>query len=218
MHYSRRAFTLIELLTVVALIAVLAALVLAVVKSGREQARKTQAVNQIRRLGIASQLYAGDNGGRLPGSQHSGNSWVGGLLPYLGLDRTSSPEMIKKVYRSPGDTHKTRLYSYAINDFLLPMPSGARDLNYSMRSRIEAQSQTLLFTETRETHTGSDHFHFARYGYHSDRFTASVATDRYDGGNVYLFVDGRVQWMHWSEVQPLLGTSGERFIHPEGKR
>jgi prepilin-type N-terminal cleavage/methylation domain-containing protein len=217
MPSSQRAFTLIELLTTIGVVAVLCAVAIPVVNTSKEQARKVDAVNKIRQLGIATRLYVAEKDGRLPGSQHSGNSWVAGLMPYLGLDATNPDvEAMKRVYRSPGDQNKTRLYSYAINDFLLPNPSGARHLDYSRVARLEAPSQTLLFTEAKETHTGSDHFHFARFGYNATRFAGSVATERYQKGNVYLYADGRAEWLRWSDVQEKLARRGERFVHPEG--
>ncbi len=217
MNDSKQAFTLIELLAVITIIAVLFAVAVPALSSSQEQSRRVQALNQIRQLGIAALLYAGENGGRLPGSQHTGNSWVAGLLPYMGLD-PSLPDVaaMKKAYRSPGDDNPARMVSYAINDFLLPSPDGAEELDYSLQNKLEAPSQTLLFTETLKTYEGSDHFHFALYGYAPANFAGAVATERYKGGNVYLFADGRAQWISWGEVQALLTVPRGRFVHPEG--
>jgi prepilin-type N-terminal cleavage/methylation domain-containing protein len=89
MPSSQRAFTLIELLTAIGIVALLGAVAIPVVNTSREKARKVDAVNQIRQIGIATRLYVAENDGRLPGSQHTGNSWVAGLMPYLGLDATN---------------------------------------------------------------------------------------------------------------------------------
>ena len=56
----KRGFTLIELLVVVAIIAVLAAILFPVFARAKEAAKKTQCLSNVRQLGLAWQMYAGD--------------------------------------------------------------------------------------------------------------------------------------------------------------
>jgi len=60
------AFTLIELLTVIAIIGVLAALIFPTVGKVRETAQRTVDANNLRELVKAASLYAADNNDRLP--------------------------------------------------------------------------------------------------------------------------------------------------------
>lgn len=85
---SRRAagaFTLVELLVVVAVIGVLVSLLLPAVQRARESARRSQCANHLRQLGIAAQLHHNDRG-VFPASWVNGDegiSWGISLSRYV---------------------------------------------------------------------------------------------------------------------------------------
>ena len=68
----RRAFTLIELLTVIAIIGILAAIILPVVGSVRQKARKAQCSSNLRQVASAYLMYMSDNKNRLPNNRWGG--------------------------------------------------------------------------------------------------------------------------------------------------
>jgi prepilin-type N-terminal cleavage/methylation domain-containing protein len=97
-HGSQTAFSLTELLVVITIIAVLAALSMAVVSRVRLAGLRAQGVSNLRQVGVAVTAYAGENQGRLPGPGSLGilpyytragrlsNHAIGAqLAPYLGL-------------------------------------------------------------------------------------------------------------------------------------
>lgn len=63
---SRHAFTLLELLVVVAIIAVLAGLLMGVFGKGREQSRRATCLSNLRAVHTAITRYAADNDGAIP--------------------------------------------------------------------------------------------------------------------------------------------------------
>lgn len=62
----RRAFTLVELLVVLAIIGLLAALLFPAFARAREKARSTTCLSNLRQLGLAVFQYAGDEDSRFP--------------------------------------------------------------------------------------------------------------------------------------------------------
>jgi len=63
---SKSGFTLIELLVVLAIIAILTALVTPMLKKARDSANRISCANNMRQIGVAFQLYAGENNQSFP--------------------------------------------------------------------------------------------------------------------------------------------------------
>ena len=115
-----RAFTLVELLVVIGIIAVLVSLLLPSLGRAREQARRTKCLNNMRQIGLAVQMYANANDGWLPAPamayarlQEDFLHWQkptatvprnlkeSALAPYIDVGSIDSPE--DSVFRCPSD-------------------------------------------------------------------------------------------------------------------
>jgi prepilin-type N-terminal cleavage/methylation domain-containing protein/prepilin-type processing-associated H-X9-DG protein len=209
---KHRAFTLVELLVVIAIIAILAGLLLPALGRAKTHAWGAACQNHLRQIGLASHMYADDYGDALPRSSHQGRSWVGSLQPYT--DGTN-------LWRCPRDRHKTRLYSYAINDFLLPHEPEVGGADYSRLNFVPGPASTLFMSECADGYASSDHFHFnptTEGDYSPLTFKEQVAVDRHLEAANYLFVDSHVERLTWGRVKPKLTERGSRFVDPAGKQ
>ena len=99
-YRDRDALTLIEVLVVITIIGLLAALLLPAVQSAREAGRRTQCANNLRQLGLALSGYVSTLGVLPPGNHSRGFSLHTALLPHL--EQTPLYDSINFSARSVG--------------------------------------------------------------------------------------------------------------------
>ena len=116
---SGKAFSLIELLVVIAILAILAALLLPALASTKDQAGKTKCASNLKQLGTAITLFAGDHSEMFPpaGDDTRSNNqltWDAYISPYFsgvhnsqkisGADEIPPNTVKPQVLRCPSDT------------------------------------------------------------------------------------------------------------------
>jgi prepilin-type N-terminal cleavage/methylation domain-containing protein/prepilin-type processing-associated H-X9-DG protein len=197
---SRRAFTLIELLTVIAIIGVLAAILIPTVNAVRASARSSQSATNLRQLGLAVRLYAQENRDALvPGQYNWNNNWVGLLWKYGDKGpRTYIPSSDNQsIFYSPGwdadplyNASNNWSLGYAMNG--VPGLPAQWQLNWSTGnpndtwvgsykySQIENPNRRLLFVESNEWHLDSGNIR------------SGVSLGRNGSGVNIVFFDGHV--------------------------
>lgn len=84
--HLREAFTLIELLAVIAIVGILAAILFVVIGRAGESARTAQCQSNLRQLAIAYTLYAQNNKGKVL----TDSPWTNLLDPYLARAKTTT--------------------------------------------------------------------------------------------------------------------------------
>src|SRR5579864_1258483 len=160
-------FTLVEMLVVMAIIAILMALLLPSISQAKARANQTSCLNNMRQLTLAATLYAGDHDDEFPARRTPTNAWPHKLKPYYSNWKIIAcpSDHFGVVGLFADDINPKR--SYLINGFkdyfkvnLSPGDYRAfQQWRYSHGMKVSAlnrPSDTILFGEKR---TGSPHVH-----------------------------------------------------------
>jgi prepilin-type processing-associated H-X9-DG protein/prepilin-type N-terminal cleavage/methylation domain-containing protein len=200
------AFTLVELLTVVTIVAVLTSLGLAATRGVTEKTRTTRCLNDLRQVGTALHLYVGDNGGRFPNTSHQGvsQSWTNTLAPFL------KTNFLGRCCAVPN--HRAKL-TYAWNDAL----TDGTGLGI-MAATFQKPSTTMVVGELATNQVG-EHFHFTSTRGGASRispnqFKAEVNVQCHNAGANYLFADGHSEKLLWNDVQIRLNQASPNLLMP----
>ncbi|HEY3265405.1 MAG TPA: DUF1559 domain-containing protein [Armatimonadota bacterium] len=108
----RKAFTLIELLIVIAIIAVLAALLFPVLARARERAKRTECISNLKQLGVAMGAYVSDWDERYP------YAWLGDYVKRYGATPGISEAMAayvtdSRLWQCPSDRGEVFLHDFS---------------------------------------------------------------------------------------------------------
>ena len=212
----KRAFTLVELLVVMAIIAILAALLLPVLSRAKAAAQRTACISNVRQINLGTRLYADEHGDAI--AFYTNNIYFDykeTVLPYLGSSVVSS------------SNHA--VFACAADDFDLTGPIGSWFFGTSTGNGFYRQAWTHFSSYwfngmargTNDTELGMAQKPFAsvrepvKTGLIGE-ISGGVGLSSHnrvqplqfpDARNVMSFVDGHVSYIeiYWNGVQGLAG-------------
>ena len=144
----KKAFTLLEILIVIAIISIVCAIIFPIFKTAKINAYKTQSLSNIKQLGMAWKMYAEDNDEMMMRFWHNDKHWFGDekssiLNGYVNLKLLKDPGL--KFYNIINPNYWT---GYGYNGIYLSCCDEnyeIKDVNYS---EINDPANTAVFSTT----------------------------------------------------------------------
>jgi prepilin-type N-terminal cleavage/methylation domain-containing protein len=133
---AQRAFTLIELLTVIAIIGILAAILIPTVGKVRGTARDAACLSNVRQIVMAQQLFADSNKDYFTSGYLGVDTWQQQLEPYVGVNGKAGREQAFHMcprYDGPAPVVGSGETTYALNYEITGAPKRPKRSNITRR-------------------------------------------------------------------------------------
>lgn len=210
-NFTRHAFTLVELLVVIGVIGILAALLLPTLASSKVKARQANCISNMRQIGLAIRMYADDFQDKVPITFHSDEdhaphggddtnggsdhihddhdheaTWINTLKPYLGDEN--------RIRLCPADARRSERYSnngtsYILNEFFavpLELSDGQQlDPQYKLSELASPVDTPILFEISDNYGPGidADHTHSRHWFEGWQHVIEDIQPDRHRTGS-----------------------------------
>ncbi|MCS7253371.1 MAG: DUF1559 domain-containing protein [Armatimonadota bacterium] len=213
---SENAFSLIELLIVVAVVSLLIGLLYPALVRAREQARKTACASNLRQIGLALMMYTADYDESFPNDGNPylwwGRYWRWLLMPYLGLLQMHSGNPLKATSGAPD-------VFLCPSDYIAPQRWDSTSYGYSAAFYHSAEQINQMRTEDLYMRDPTNYpfpnitQKLAQVTYPSHKAIVAEWLTNHDpdvkvgwwdwrGSRNYLFVDGHVKFLRAAEILP----------------
>lgn len=230
------AFTLLELLVVVGIIAILAGLLLPALSAAKSRALSARCLSNMKQFGLALQLYAGDHQDLIPPNKDGqgiplGEAWVEGWLGLPGPDCTNVLYLRRsligkyigepKIWRCPaakdpkvGTSKMPRVRTVSLNGFL-GAPTNAPGTTYRRLGEITRPAETLAFLEER-AETINDGCFSMQWNFDKTNPQTWILRDKpaviHRGAANLSFADGHVAARRWRDERTLTAPRDDALM------
>jgi len=206
-----QGFTLVELVTVIAIVSMLAALLVPALSRAREGARRTACTNNLRQLGTAFQIYVLENQETYPAAQDPvsqdpyyclwmGRGWRRLLAEYVPGDKENPG-----VFYCPSDTREKSVDVYERTSYAYSMAfyhsaeqidsTDSYEGTYSSLMETIPQRTAAVRYPSKKILLGEWYANHAAYAEDNGWFA-------WGGKRNYLFADGHVEYLDSDVILP----------------
>lgn len=116
---KRTAFTLIELLTVIAIVGILAAILIPAVGAVRRNANEAKGVSNLRQVGTAIGMFCSEHSNKFPPAVTKDSDYARILAPYFGAEGSTWADVKKgersDVFKDPSAENQEGVYHFGAN-------------------------------------------------------------------------------------------------------
>lgn len=130
MKHKRNGFSLLEILAVLAIITILAALLFPVLSSAKKSAKRITCISNLHQIGLAAGLYQGDWNDELPPVNPLG--WMNPHAQTVSKDTLSNYGTTPDIYRCPEYTKRGDSEVKGVNNYIMRFTFDQNDEDFTL--------------------------------------------------------------------------------------